>query len=119
MFEERKHQSPKLALTGCLLASLLLAGSVFLSGFVLSRRGIGLIGDSDTVTKSPVGVWKGPKGGVIEFRANGTGIGRRDGIVVYFEWRLHGNELAFYEFANPKQRWQPSQSSLARTWNAR
>lgn len=112
MADEKKYMSSNIALMGCFLALVLLSLSMFLSGAVLSRRGIGIIGNVKEATGSPVGAWKGSvNGSVMRINPDGTGMLLRDGREEYFEWRLAGNELAIFQFAKP----QSVRASIHRT----
>ena len=103
MVEEKRHKSRSVAWMGCLLVFLLLLGSLFLGGIVLSRTGIGIIDSANGVSASPVGVWKGKvNGSVMRINPNGTGTLLRDGREEYFEWRLDGNEFGMYQFSKAK-----------------
>ena len=103
MVDAKNHKSSKLVWIGCLLVFLLLSGSLFLSGFVLSRGGIGIIGIVNEASSSPVGVWKGKvNGSVMRINPDGTGTLLRDGREEYFEWRLAGNEFGIFQFSKAK-----------------
>jgi len=103
MVEEKKHESPNLTWMGCLLVVLLLFGSLFLSGVVLSRSGIGIIGNVNETSGSHAGVWKGKvNGNVMRINSDGTGTLRRNGRDEYFEWRLEGNDFGIFQFSKAK-----------------